>query len=102
MGDVKKSKKRLQKELKQLVENTNDLLGSTASVSDKAGKAARAKLEESLKTVQDQIESGLSAAGDKAEEELHALDHSVRANPYVAMGVSFGVGILLGFIIGHK
>ena len=102
MSDAVKSKKQLQDELKQLVTDTKDLLGSTADVSDEAARTARAKVEESLKTVQDQAESKFSAAGDKAEEQLHMLDQNVRDNPYVTMGVSFGVGVLLGFIIGHK
>ena len=102
MSDVEKKKKRLQKDLKQLVEDTKGLLGSTADVSDKAAKTARAQVEASLQTVQDQIESGFSAAEDKVEEQLHVLDERVRANPYKTMGISFGVGVLLGFIIGHK
>lgn len=102
MSDAQKSKERLQNELKQLVEDIKELLGSTADVSDKTAKAARARVEESLQSVQDQVEAGMSAAGDKVEEQLHVLDKSVRDNPYVTVGISFGVGALLGFIIGHK
>lgn len=102
MNEAQKSKKRLHKELKQLVADTTDLLGTTTDVADAAGKAARAKVEASLKTVQNQIESGVSSAGDMAEEQLHVIDQHVRDNPYITMGISFGAGALLGFLVGHK
>lgn len=89
-------------DLKQLISDTNDLLGSTADVPDKAAKSARAQVEASLQTVKDQIESGISTAKNKVEEQLQVLDQHVQANPYKTIGISFGVGILLGLIIGRK
>lgn len=102
MSDTQKSKQRLQEELKQLVKDTKDLLGTTVDLSDKAAKAARAKVEASLQSVEEQVEAGLAAAGDKVEEQLHVLDKHVRDNPYTAIGISLGVGVLLGLIVGHK
>jgi ElaB/YqjD/DUF883 family membrane-anchored ribosome-binding protein len=102
MSDLKKDKKRLQDDLKKLVADTKDLLGSTASVADQAAKNARTRVEASLQTVQEQVEAGLSVAGDKVDEQLQEIDKRVRANPYKTMGVSFGVGIILGFLIGRK
>lgn len=101
MTDVKKSNQRLHKELKKLVSDTNELLGTTAEVADKAAKAARANVETSLKSVQEHIESGLSAAGDKAEEQLHVLDDHVRDNPYITMGISFAAGLIVGLFVGR-
>jgi ElaB/YqjD/DUF883 family membrane-anchored ribosome-binding protein len=102
MSNTQKRKQSLQDDLKQLIEDTKDLLSSTADISDKAAKTARAQVEASLQTVKDQIESGISAAENKAEEQLHLLDKHVRDNPYKTMGISLGVGVLLGFIIGRK
>lgn len=102
MSDVQKRKQSLQDDLKQLMADTKDLLNSTADVSDKAAKSARAQVEESLKAVKDRFESDISAVGNKAEEQLHVFDQQVRNNPYKTMGISFGVGVLLGFIFGRK
>ena len=63
MNDVTKSKQRLQNDLKKLVADTKDLLESTADVADNAAKSARERVEASLQTVQEQVESGISAAG---------------------------------------
>lgn len=102
MSDVQQKKQKLQEDLKQLIADTKDLLGSTADVTDKAAKTARAQVEASLQMVKNQIESDFSAAEDMAKEQLHVLDQQVRANPYKTMGISLGVGVLLGFIIGRK
>jgi len=89
MGDLQKSKKRLQDDLSQLVADTKDLLGSTADVADKTAKDARTRVEASLRTVQDQVNSGIAAAEEKVEEQLQVVDQRVRANPYSAMGIAF-------------
>ncbi|MGM0541186.1 MAG: DUF883 family protein [Pseudomonadota bacterium] len=102
MSDVQEKKQRLQEDLKQLIVDTKELLGSTADVTDKAAKSARAQVEASLQTVKNQIESDFSAAEVMAKEQLHVLDQNVRANPYKTMGISLGVGVLLGFIMGRK
>ncbi len=102
MSDIQKSKKQLQDDLNRLVEDTKTLLGSTADVADKSAKVARTKVEESLQLVQQQIASGAHIAEEKLEERLRITDQQVRANPYTSIGVSFGVGLLLGFMFGRK
>lgn len=102
MTNIQKRKQNLQDDLKQLIADTKDLLGSTVDVTDKAAKAARTQVEASLQMVKDQLESDFSAAEVIAKEQLHALDLQVRANPYTTMGISLGVGVLLGFILGRK
>lgn len=102
MSDVQKSKRQLQKDLSRLVDDTEALLGSTADVADKSVKTARTKVEESLRTVQEQIESGTNTVEEKVEEGLRTTDQTVRANPYASIGISLGVGLLLGFIFGRK
>jgi ElaB/YqjD/DUF883 family membrane-anchored ribosome-binding protein len=102
MNDKQKKKQLLQDDLKQLVADTKELLGSTADISDKAAKAARLQVETSLKSIQNHVESGFSVVEDKVEEQLKDLDQHIQANPYKTIGISFGVGVLLGIILGRK
>lgn len=102
MNDLKKSKKHLQDSLTKLVADTKDLLNSTVDVSDNAAKTARAQVEASLRVVQDHVNSGIADVESKVEDQIHELDKHVRANPYKSIGISCGIGVLLGFIIGHK
>ena len=102
MSDIQKGKKQLQDDLNRLVEDTRTLLGTTADVADKSAKVARTKVEESLQLVQQQLASGAHTAEEKLEQQLRLTDQHVRANPYSSIGISFGIGLLLGFMFGRK
>ena len=49
-------------------------------------------------------ESGehLRDAGDSAREAAKEIDEQVRRNPWAAVGVAAGVGLLLGLLLGRK
>lgn len=102
MSDTQNDRKQLQDDLNRLVEDTRALLGTTADVADEAAKVARAKVEKSLQLVQLQMAKGAHTAEDKIEEQLRIADQRVRANPYAAIGVSFGIGMLLGCMRSRK
>jgi len=49
-------------------------------------------------------ESGelLRDAGDNAREAASEIDNQVRKNPWAAVGIAAGVGLLLGLLLGRK
>jgi ElaB/YqjD/DUF883 family membrane-anchored ribosome-binding protein len=49
-------------------------------------------------------ESGehLRDAGDSAREAASEIDEQVRRNPWAAVGIAAGVGLLLGLLLGRK
>jgi ElaB/YqjD/DUF883 family membrane-anchored ribosome-binding protein len=49
-------------------------------------------------------ESGerLEGAGESAREAVHEIDAQVRRNPWAAVGVAAGVGLVLGLLLGRK
>src|SRR3970040_1177117 len=49
-------------------------------------------------------ESGehLRDMGDSAREAASEIDEQVRKNPWAAVGIAAGVGLLLGLILGRK
>jgi ElaB/YqjD/DUF883 family membrane-anchored ribosome-binding protein len=49
-------------------------------------------------------ESGerLRDAGDSAREAASEIDEQVRGNPWAAVGIAAGVGLLLGLLLGRK
>jgi ElaB/YqjD/DUF883 family membrane-anchored ribosome-binding protein len=49
-------------------------------------------------------ESGerLEGAGESAREAAHEIDAQVRRNPWAAVGVAAGVGLVLGLLLGRK
>ena len=49
-------------------------------------------------------ESGehLRNVGDSAREAASEIDEQVRKNPWAAVGIAAGVGLLLGLLLGRK
>ena len=44
----------------------------------------------------------LRDAGDSAREAASEIDEQVRRNPWAAVGIAAGVGLLLGLLLGRK
>lgn len=49
-------------------------------------------------------ESGehLREVGDSAREAASEIDEQVRSNPWAAVGIAAGMGLLLGLLLGRK
>lgn len=49
-------------------------------------------------------ESGerLEGAGDSAREAAREIEDQVRRNPWAAVGIAAGVGLVLGLLLGRK
>jgi len=50
------------------------------------------------------VESGeqLSKAGDVTREAVGEIDEQVRKNPWAAVGIAAGVGLLIGLLLARK
>lgn len=44
----------------------------------------------------------LRDAGDSTREAAREIDEQVRRNPWAAVGIAAGVGLLLGLMLGRK
>lgn len=97
-GQSAMARERVANDLKTLTRDAEDLLKATAGdVSEKA-KEARARLSVALdraKATCANIQKQTVAAAKKA-------DVVIRDHPYEAMGVSFGLGLLVGWLITRK
>jgi ElaB/YqjD/DUF883 family membrane-anchored ribosome-binding protein len=81
-----------------LAQDARDLMAATADVAgDKVGEA-RNRLAAAL-------ERGKEIYGkvrDKTVEGAKATDEAVRAHPYQAIAIGFGIGALLGYLIARR
>jgi len=85
-------------DLGTLAEDARALMSATADV---AGE----KVGEARKRVAAALESAKHMAGcvrDKAIEGAKAADQTVRANPYQAIAIGVGVGVLVGYLIARR
>jgi ElaB/YqjD/DUF883 family membrane-anchored ribosome-binding protein len=84
--------------VENLMEDAQALLSATASVAEEKVVEARRRLsaaiekgKDALHTVQQSVVSGAKAT-----------DEAIHENPYKAMGIALGAGVLLGIILARR
>jgi ElaB/YqjD/DUF883 family membrane-anchored ribosome-binding protein len=84
--------------LEDLAADARALLSATAEVAEDKVIEARRRLANALERGRDVYER----VHDKALEGARATDEMVRSHPYQAIGIAFGVGALLGFLLSRR
>jgi ElaB/YqjD/DUF883 family membrane-anchored ribosome-binding protein len=82
----------------QLAEDAQALMAATADVAGEKVGDARKRLAAALERAK---EIG-GAVRDKAIASAKAADQTIRENPYQAIAIGFGVGVLLGFLLSRR
>lgn len=98
--DVNKDK--LVADLKVVVADAEELLRATASQAGEKVVAARERIQASLATAKVKLADAERAAVAKAKEAAKATDEYVHDNPWQAVGIAAGIGVLLGLLIGRR
>ena len=81
-----------------LADDAKALLAATAEVAEDKVVAARERLSEALERGQEAWES----VQDRAIAGAKATDKAIRTHPYQSIGIAFGVGALLGYILSRR
>ena len=87
-----------QNDIGTLADDARALIAATADV-------AGARVGDARRRLADALESGKEIYGkvrEKAIEGAAATDRTVRENPYQAIGIAAGVGVLIGCLIGSR
>jgi ElaB/YqjD/DUF883 family membrane-anchored ribosome-binding protein len=92
------SREKLVGDLKVVAKDAEELIKATAGDLGERAKAARARLTVALENAK---ETGAQIQ-QKAIERAKATDQAIHENPYPVIGVAFGVGLLVGFLLGRK
>ena len=96
------SKEQLIQDFKVLVTDAEALLKATASQGGEAVAAMRVKVGESLAVAKVKMLDAEKAALVKAKAAAQATDQYVHDNPWHAVGVAAGVGLVIGLLIGRR
>jgi ElaB/YqjD/DUF883 family membrane-anchored ribosome-binding protein len=89
---------RLASDLKAVVRDAEELLKVTAGQAGEKVAEMRSRLAtalESAKTTCHRLEEKTVAAAK-------ATDRTIREHPYESIGIAFGVGLLVGVLVGRK
>jgi ElaB/YqjD/DUF883 family membrane-anchored ribosome-binding protein len=96
------SKEKLVKDLKNLVADAEELLRATASQAGEKITEARQKIEQSLVEGKKALADAEKTVLAKSKECAEIADDYVRENPWTAVSVAAGVGLVLGLLMRGK
>lgn len=89
-------------DFKVVVTDAEALLKATANQGGDKLAEVRAKAEESLRIAKARMADAQAALLAKTREAAKATDVYVHENPWKAVGVAAGVGLVIGLLIGRR
>lgn len=98
--NVEVTKEKLLQDLNAVVAETEQLLRDTAAVGGEKVATWRSGVEQNLKSAKAKLGDLEHAAIEKAKATVQATDHYVHEKPWQAIGVTAGVGVLVGLAVG--
>jgi ElaB/YqjD/DUF883 family membrane-anchored ribosome-binding protein len=96
------SKDKLVADMKVVMADAEELLKATASAAGDKVSAARARMEDSLRTARIKVAEAQEVVADRAKAAARATDDYVHANPWRAVGIAGGVGLVIGMLISRR
>jgi ElaB/YqjD/DUF883 family membrane-anchored ribosome-binding protein len=89
-------------DMKTLVEDAQALFREAASTSGVKAEELRTKGLDLLDTAMEKAQELQAAALDASKDLADSTDNYVQENPWTAVAVSAGVGLLIGMLIARK
>jgi ElaB/YqjD/DUF883 family membrane-anchored ribosome-binding protein len=93
---------KLLQDLRVVVEDAETLLKATANQAGDKIQEARAKAQESIAVARERLIDLEKSAMRRARELAVEGDEYVHENPWTAVGVAAGVGVLLGVLVSRR
>ncbi|HSY75146.1 MAG TPA: hypothetical protein VK810_06730 [Dongiaceae bacterium] len=81
-----------------LLEDAKDLLAATAHVAEEKVVEARKRLGAAIEKGKD----AWNSVQEKAVAGAKATDQVIRDNPYKALGIALGAGVLIGYLLRRR
>jgi ElaB/YqjD/DUF883 family membrane-anchored ribosome-binding protein len=100
--DTVASKEKVIADLNQLIADADVLLKATAHEAGDKVADMRSRLTESLQTAREKLADADAAVRAKTREVARATDAYVHENPWKAIGVAAGAGLVIGLLIGRR
>jgi ElaB/YqjD/DUF883 family membrane-anchored ribosome-binding protein len=101
-SEIEVTKQQLIADFKVVVADAEALLKATANQTGEKLTEARARIEESLGVAKERLSEAQAALVDKTKAAAKATDDYVHENPWRAVGIAAGVGLVIGLLIGRR
>jgi len=99
---LKDTQQRLAQDIRAVVNDAEALLRVAVRDAGQGYDEARSQLERSLKTARAELESVEEALLETARSAGRATDEFVHRNPWQAIGIGAGIGLLVGMLIARR
>jgi ElaB/YqjD/DUF883 family membrane-anchored ribosome-binding protein len=87
---------------KLLVTDAEELIKATTGQSTEKVTDARIRLQHALLELKPRLANTEAVLRDKARVAVSAADEYVHHNPWTALGVAAGFGVVIGLLIGRR
>lgn len=94
-------KEKLMQDLQLVVSDAEELLRATADQAGEKVSAARERIQDSLATAKARMADTQKAMLEKTRQAARATDDYVHENPWRAVGIAAGVGLVVGMLISR-
>lgn len=98
----KVARDRVLSDLQALAQDAEALLRATVDDGNEKAKEARARISAALERAKETFAEFQERGMESAKAAVQKTDETIRSHPYESIGVAFGVGVLLGVLLGRK
>ena len=96
------SRDKLVQDLKIVISDAEELLRATASTAGEKVVAAREKVQDSLQRAKVKLAEVEDVIIDSGKQAARATDEYVHENPWRAVGIAAGIGVIIGMLISRR
>ena len=102
MAKQQVSTDKLMKDLRLVMQDAEELLLATAGQAGEKVASARARAEVSIRAARDALAEAGEEAVERTREAVESADEYVHENPWTAIGIAAGVGLVVGLLLSRK
>jgi ElaB/YqjD/DUF883 family membrane-anchored ribosome-binding protein len=92
---------KLMHDMRAVVTDAEELLRATAGQAGEKVAAARERIQANLAVAKEKLIDAEHAVAEKTKQAAKATDEYVHENPWKAVGIAAGVGLVVGMLISR-
>jgi ElaB/YqjD/DUF883 family membrane-anchored ribosome-binding protein len=100
--DAPVNKDKLVQDLKVVMSDAEELLRATANQAGEKVAAARERIQDSMHQAKVKLAEAEAIVLDKTKQAARVTDEYVHENPWKAVGIAAGIGLVVGLLIGRR
>ncbi len=102
MNENPANRDKLVQDMKVVIADAEDLLRATATQAGEKISVARERIQDSLHEAKVKLAEAEAMVTERAKQAARYTDEYVHENPWRAIGVAAGFGLLLGLMISRR